>query len=70
MPDSTFNNITCLEMKPSKIVVGLVNGSMAYPYDVVEDVLLKVYKLALLIDFVVIDIKDDDDCPLLLGMPF
>ncbi|MCI52001.1 hypothetical protein A2U01_0073245, partial [Trifolium medium] len=35
-----------------------------------EDVLVKVDKFMFPIDFVVMDIEDDDDVPLILGRPF
>ncbi|MCI86580.1 hypothetical protein A2U01_0107861, partial [Trifolium medium] len=35
-----------------------------------EDVLVKVDKFMFPIDFVVMDIEEDDDVPLILGRPF
>jgi len=37
---------------------------------VVEDVLVKVDKFMFPVDFVVIDIKEDEEVPLVLGRPF
>jgi len=37
MPISTFKMITCLKIKPWDIVVELVDSSIAYRYNIVED---------------------------------
>ena len=37
---------------------------------ILEDVLIKVGKFIFLVDFVVIDIEEDKQVPLLLGRPF
>jgi len=37
---------------------------------VVEDVLVKVDKFTFPVDFVVMDMKEDEDVPLILGRPF
>jgi len=37
---------------------------------VVEDVLMKVGEFIFLVDFVVMDMDEDDDVPLILGRPF
>ncbi|XP_068461880.1 uncharacterized protein [Phaseolus vulgaris] len=46
------------------------NISIKYPYGVVEDVLVKVDKFMFPVDFVVMDIKEDEEVPLILGRPF
>ncbi|RYA56931.1 hypothetical protein DD596_25335, partial [Enterobacter cloacae complex sp. 4DZ3-28B] len=40
------------------------------PYGVIEDVLVKVKHLIFPADFVVLDIEEDTDIPLILGCPF
>ena len=40
------------------------------PYGVVEDVLVKVFQFTFLVDFVIMDIEEDSDIPLILGYPF
>ena len=44
--------------------------TMAQPEGVLEDVLIKVGKFIFLVDFVVMDTKEDTQVPLLLGRPF
>jgi len=43
---------------------------MKHPYGVVEDVLMKVDKFIFLMDFVILDMKEDEEVPLILGKPF
>jgi len=42
---------------------------MKHPYGVVEDVLMKVDKFLFLIYFVILDMKEDEEVPLILGRP-
>ena len=55
---------------PTRMTLQLVDRSIARPYGVIEDVLVKVKHLIFLTDFVVIDIEEDVDIPLILGRPF
>ena len=43
---------------------------MVQPEGILEDVLLKVGKFIFLVDFVVMNIEEDKQVPLLLGRPF
>jgi len=43
---------------------------MKYPYGVVEDVLVKVKEFIFPMDFVVMEIEEDNEVPLILGRPF
>ena len=44
--------------------------SLTYPRGVIEDVLVKVDKFIFLVDFVVLDMEEDREIPLILGRPF
>ena len=44
--------------------------TLAHPEGILEDVLIKVGKIIFPMDFVVIDIEEDKQVPLLLGRPF
>ena len=48
----------------------MADRSMTFPKGIIEDVLVKVDKLILLVDFVVIDMEEDREAPLILGRPF
>ena len=48
----------------------LVDRSIIKPYGVVKDALVKVRQFTFPVDFVIMDIKEDLDIPLILGRPF
>ena len=48
----------------------MVDRTLAHPEGILEDVLIRVGKFIFLMDFVVIDIEEDKQVPLLLGRPF
>ena len=48
----------------------MADRSMAQPEDILEDVLVKVGKFLFPVDFVVMQMEEDTQVPLLLGRPF
>ena len=70
MPLSVFKRLGCGDVKPSTICQQLVDRSLTYPWGAVEDVLVKVGKVILLVDFIVLDMEEDPDVPFILGRPF
>ena len=48
----------------------MADRSLTYPRGVVEDVLVKVDKFIFPADFVVLDMEEDQEIPLILGRPF
>jgi len=70
IPLAKLKKIDDLEVQPTKMQLQLIDRSIKYPYGVVGDVLVKVDKFTLLVDFVVMDIKEDEEVPLILGRPF
>ena len=48
----------------------LADRSIKYPRGIIEDVLVKVDKFIFPADFVVLDIEEDQEVPLILGRPF
>ncbi|XP_073120636.1 uncharacterized protein [Henckelia pumila] len=70
MPLSIFWSLELGEVKPTTITLQLADLSLTYPRGVVEDVLVKVDKFIFPADFVVLDMEEDQDVPLILGRPF
>ncbi|XP_019433900.1 PREDICTED: uncharacterized protein LOC109340637 [Lupinus angustifolius] len=70
MPMSMLKRIGDLEIKPTRMTLQLADRSVKYPYGVVEDVLVKVDGLVFPVDFVIMDIEEDKEVPLILGRPF
>ncbi|XP_052172163.1 uncharacterized protein LOC127788087 [Diospyros lotus] len=70
MPFSIFKRLELGEAKPTTVSLQLADRLIEYPYGVIEDVLLKVEKLILPVDFLVLDMEEDKDIPIILGRPF
>ena len=58
------------ELTPTVITLKMADGSMAQPEGILEDVLVKVGKFIFPVDFVIMQMEEDTQVPLLLGRPF
>ena len=54
----------------TSVSLQLADRTLAFPRGVVEDVLVKVDKLILPADFIILDMEEDKDVPIILGRPF
>ncbi|CAA0828832.1 Unknown protein, partial [Striga hermonthica] len=70
MPLSIFKKLGLGEVKPSTVTLQLADRSITYPKGIVEDVLVKIDKFIFPVDFVVLEMEEDNDVPLILGRPF
>ena len=70
MPLSMVKRLSLGELTPTAMTLKMANRTMAQPEGVHEDVLIKVGKFIFPVDFVVVDIEEDTQVPLLLGRPF
>ncbi|CAA0806697.1 Unknown protein, partial [Striga hermonthica] len=74
MPFSIFQRLDLGDLRPTRMCLQLADRSIRYPKGVVEDVLVKVGKLIIPVDFVVLDVGDvhenGKDHTILLGRPF
>ncbi|KHN02030.1 hypothetical protein glysoja_036709, partial [Glycine soja] len=59
-----------LKIEPIRMMLQLADRSITRPVEVVEGVLIKVHQLTFIIDFVIMDIEEDVEIPLILGRPF
>ena len=59
-----------LEIMPTRMTLQLADRSVTRPYGVIEDVLVRVKHLIFPADFVVMDIEEDADIPVIFGRPF
>ena len=55
---------------PTRMTLQLVDRSITSPYGVIGDVLVRVKHFIFPADFVVMDICEDTDIPVILGRPF
>ncbi|XP_058726087.1 uncharacterized protein LOC131597403 [Vicia villosa] len=70
IPLSVVKRLGNIEMKHTRITLQLADKSIISPYGVVQDMLVKVEKFLFPVDFVVVDMEEDRDVPLILGRPF
>jgi len=70
MPLSMCQRLGEIEIMPTRMTLQLADHSISRPYGVIEDVLVKVKHLIFPADFVVINIEEDDNIPLILGRSF
>src|SRR5438270_8926405 len=70
MPYSLFQKLGIGEVRPTTISLQLADRSIVYPRGIIEDMLIKVEHFIFPVDFVVLDMKEDRNIPLILGRPF
>ncbi|XP_014490294.1 uncharacterized protein LOC106753028 [Vigna radiata var. radiata] len=70
MPLSVLKKIGGLRLKPTKISLLMADGSSKKPYGVVEDIVVQMERLEFLVDFVVMEMKEDENIPIIRGRPF
>ena len=70
MPLSVAQRLSLGELTPTAITLHMADKTLAYPKGILEDVLIKMGKFVFLVDFVVINMQEDKQVPLLLGRPF
>ncbi|XP_022846365.1 uncharacterized protein LOC111369115 [Olea europaea var. sylvestris] len=70
MPLSVFKQLGLGEVKPTTLTLQLADRSITYPKGIIEDVLAKVDKFIFPVDFVVLDMEEDEKVHLILGQPF
>ena len=70
MPFSVVKRLSLGELTPTTMTLQMENRTLAQLKGILEDVLIKVGNFIFPMDFVVIDIEEDKQVPLLLGRPF
>ena len=70
MPLSIFNKLGLGEVNPSTITLQLADRFLTHPQGIIEDVLVKVDKFIFSTDFIVLDMEEDKELPIILGRPF
>ena len=70
MPLSVARKLSLGELTPTTVTFQMEDRTMAKPEGVIEDVLVKVGKFIFPVDFIILDMEEDSQVPLLLGRPF
>ena len=58
------------EARPTTVTLQLADRSLKHPRGVIADVLVKVDKFIFPADFIVLDMEEDKEIPIILGRPF
>ena len=70
IPLSVAKKLSLGELTPTTVTLQMADRTMAKPEGVIEDVLVKVEKFIFPVDFIILDMEEDSQVPLLLGRPF
>ncbi|XP_075500115.1 uncharacterized protein LOC142538700 [Primulina tabacum] len=70
MPSSLYEKLGLSEIKPKEVILQLTDKSVKVPLGCVDDVELKIDKLRFPADFVVLDVENSKNVPIILGRPF
>ena len=67
MPLSIAKKLSLGELTPTAVTLQMADRTLANPEGVIEDVLVKVGKFIFPVDFIILDMEEDSQVPLLLG---
>ncbi|XP_017981021.1 PREDICTED: uncharacterized protein LOC108663040 [Theobroma cacao] len=70
MPLSIAEKLGLNEIRPTIVSLQLADKTIRYLVGIIEDVLVKVGHLYILVDFIVLEMEEDLEIPLILGRPF
>ncbi|GKD52254.1 reverse transcriptase domain-containing protein [Tanacetum coccineum] len=70
MPCTMYEKLGLGEPKPTRMSLELADRSIQYPRGIAENVLIKIDKFILPIDFVILDMREDSRILTILGRPF
>ena len=70
MPLSVAKKLSLGELTPTTVTLQMADRTMEKPEGVIEGVLVKVGKFILPVDFIILDMEEDSQVPLILGRPF
>ncbi|KAL7603563.1 hypothetical protein Lser_V15G19103 [Lactuca serriola] len=69
IPYSFYQKLNIQKMKATKMTIHMANRSVTHPRGIVEDILVKIGKFVFLVDFVLMDMKEDVNVLIILGRP-
>ena len=71
MPYSVFKTFgQDASLHPTRMTLQLADRSLKYPKGILNDVLIRVGTFIFPADFVILDMKEDKEIPIILGRPF
>lgn len=66
MPYSIYKKLGLQKPQPTDISIQLADRTLTYPRGIVENLLVKVGKFIFPTEFVILDIEEDDEVPIIL----
>ncbi|CAJ2627735.1 unnamed protein product [Trifolium pratense] len=70
MPMSICEKLNLGELRPTKMSIQFADRSVKYPLGILENVPVRVGQFYIPTDFIVMDIREDSNTPIILGRPF
>ncbi|XP_023753520.1 uncharacterized protein LOC111901897 [Lactuca sativa] len=70
MPQPFFKKLNLAESRPIRMAIHLANKTVTFPRGICEDLLVEVDKFVFPADFIVIDMEEHRQVPIILGRPF
>ncbi|GJS84597.1 RNA-directed DNA polymerase, eukaryota [Tanacetum coccineum] len=70
MPFCTYTNLDLGILSHTRLTIELADKTIKQPRGIAKNVLVRIGKFIFPIDFIILDIPEDDDVPLILGLPF
>ena len=70
MPYSIFRKLCIGKVKPTRVTPRMADNSIKHPRGIVKDIFVKVDKFIFPTDFVVLDMEEDVNIPIIPGRPF
>ncbi|XP_058765609.1 uncharacterized protein LOC131639097 [Vicia villosa] len=70
MPLSIYKRLGIGKVQDRRMTLQFADHSVKRPYGVVEDVLVKIDKFVFPVDFVILEMPEDEEIPIILGRPF
>ena len=70
MPLSIFRRLGLGEASPTTVTLQLADRLLKHPRGVIEDVLVKLDKFIFPANFIVLDMEEDKEIPIILGRSF
>ena len=70
MPWSIFKKLKLGKAHSTTVTLQLADQSLTHPRGIIEDVLVKVEKFIFPTDFIILDMQEDKEVPIILKRPF
>ncbi|GJW15059.1 reverse transcriptase domain-containing protein [Tanacetum coccineum] len=70
MPYSLYTSQSVNTLKPTRMSIRLANHTFQYPMGVAKNMLVQVGKFVFSVDFLILEMEEDNKVPMILGRPF